>query len=87
AIHLNKVWGGTLTGALLSLVAVPSVLISLNVARLADHYSKKKVPDAIYISYVLASALFILSFWYDTPVLYLVAFSLLSWAFTNYFSV
>lgn len=87
AIHLNKVWGGTLTGALLSLVAVLSVLISLNVARLADHYSKKKVLDAIYISYILASALFILSFWYDSPVLYLVAFSLLSWAFTIYFSV
>ena len=87
AIHLNKVWGGTLTGALLSLVAVLSVLISLNVARLADHYSKKKVLNAIYASYMLASALFILSFWYDSPVLYLMAFSLLSWAFTIYFSV
>lgn len=87
AIHLNKVWGGTLTGALLSLVAVLSVLISLNVARLADHYSKKKVLDAIYVSYILASTLFILSFLYDSPVLYLAAFSLLSWAFTIYFSV
>lgn len=87
AIHLNNVWGAPLTGALLSLVAVLSVIISLNVARLADYYSKKKVLNVIYVCYVLASAMFILSFWYDSPVLYLVAFSLLSWAFTIYFSV
>ncbi|SLM65013.1 MULTISPECIES: MFS transporter [Dickeya] len=87
AIHLNQQWGGALTGTLLSLVAVLSVIISLYVARLADYYAKKKVLNAIFSGYLLAALLFVLSFWYASPVLYLCAFSLLSWSFTLYFSV